>query len=97
MATVVLLITKAIGLKFLKDNIIVPEQINGMTDWKLVNIVKANRTLNAFPQTAALTMLNETVIGADLGDTHDSEKIAYFGAPDYYCGKIFIYNTINVK
>lgn len=61
-----------------------------MTDWKLVNIVKANRTLNVFPQATALTMLNETVIGADLGDSDASEKISYFGAPEYYCGEIFI-------
>lgn len=64
-----------------------------MTDWKLVNIVKANRTLNAFPQASVLTMLNETVIGADLEDNHDNLNISYFAAPDYYCGEIFI-NTI---
>lgn len=64
-----------------------------MTEWKLVNIMKFNRTLHTFPQTTALTMLNETVIGADLGDNHDSENISYFAAPDYYCGKTFI-NTI---
>ncbi|XP_026331928.1 laminin subunit alpha isoform X2 [Hyposmocoma kahamanoa] len=61
--------------------------INGMTDWKLVNIAKINRTLTTFLHPSALSKVNETVIGADLGDSHNSENISYFGAPDYYCGK----------
>lgn len=61
-----------------------------MTDWKLVSILKANRTLIAFPLDTALSKVNETDIGADLGDIHDSENISYFGAPDYYCGEIFV-------
>lgn len=73
------------------------KQINGMRDWKLVSIVKANRTLITFPQATALTKLNETVIGADLGDNHDRENISYFAAPDYYCGEIFINTSFSVR
>ncbi|XP_046976709.1 laminin subunit alpha [Vanessa cardui] len=62
-------------------------EINGMNDWYLVN-VEANRTLNIFPITVPPTVLNDSVIGADLASNDDgAQKVVYFGAPDYYLGK----------
>ncbi|XP_045509429.1 laminin subunit alpha [Colias croceus] len=62
-------------------------EINGMSDWYLVN-VEANRTLNIFPITVAPTVLNDSVIGAELVSNEDgTQKVVYFGAPDYYLGK----------
>ncbi|XP_049885179.1 laminin subunit alpha [Pectinophora gossypiella] len=60
-------------------------EINGMTDWYLANI-EVNRTLNIFPHSTP-SLLNDTVIGAELGDSDENQKIVYFGAPDYYFGK----------
>ncbi|CAK1588443.1 unnamed protein product [Parnassius mnemosyne] len=62
-------------------------EISGMSDWYLVNI-EVNRTLNIFPHTIAPSILNDTVIGAELvsSDEHD-QKVVYFGAPEYYLGQ----------
>ncbi|VVC86157.1 unnamed protein product [Leptidea sinapis] len=61
-------------------------EINGMSEWYLVNI-EYNRTLNIFPITIAPTVLNDSVIGADLASSDGGQKVVYFGAPDYYLGK----------
>lgn len=61
------------------------KQINGMTDWYLANI-ELNRTLSVFLHTIAPTLLNDSVIGADIGDGDNLQKIVYFGAPEYYLG-----------
>lgn len=62
-------------------------QINGMSDWYLVNI-ETNRTLNIFPLTISPNILNDSVIGAELaGNEDDVQKVVYFGAPNYYLGK----------
>lgn len=66
-----------------------------MSDWYLVNI-EINRTLNIFPHTIAPSILNETVIGAELvsSDEHD-QKVVYFGAPEYYLGELVSNNNTN--
>lgn len=60
-----------------------------MADWYLANI-ELNRTLNVFPHTIAPTFLNDSVIGADIADGDNTQKIVYFGAPDYYLGMSFL-------
>lgn len=57
-----------------------------MSDWYLVNI-EANRTLNIFPISVPPTVLNDSVIGADVASNDGTQKVVYFGAPDYYLGK----------
>lgn len=56
-----------------------------MIDWYLAN-VEANRTLNIFPITVPPTLLNDSVIEAELAGSDDSQKVVYFGAPEYYLG-----------
>ena len=60
-----------------------------MTDWYLVNI-ESNRTLNIFPIPVSPTVLNESVIGADVASDDGTQRVVYFGAPDYYLGKFLI-------
>lgn len=62
-------------------------QLNGMSDWYLANI-EANRTLSIFRLGIDPTLFNDSVISADLsGSEEDSQKVVYFGAPDYYLGE----------
>ncbi|XP_032527888.2 laminin subunit alpha [Danaus plexippus] len=62
-------------------------ELNGMSDWYLANI-EANRTLSIFRLGIDPTLFNDSVISADLsGSEEDSQKVVYFGAPDYYLGK----------
>ncbi|XP_045458049.1 laminin subunit alpha [Melitaea cinxia] len=61
-------------------------EINGMIDWYLAN-VEANRSLNIYPIAVPPTLLNDSVIGAELASSDDSQKVVYFGAPEYYLGK----------
>ncbi|XP_048488928.1 laminin subunit alpha [Plutella xylostella] len=61
-------------------------EISGMWNWSLVNM-EFERSLAVYPHTTPPSLLNHTVIGADLVTNDADDKIVYFAAPAQYYGK----------